>query len=104
MALGDAGDDGILIVCAVAGEQGDRVCDLIERGPTWAPSSAPWPVSKEARICPVSASTPMCSFRQDLRVFVPCPSCSHSPAPHSFSPVLSTRRTEHALGDAATSY
>lgn len=40
----------------------------------------------------------MCSFRQDLCVFVPCPSCSHSPAPHSFSPVLSTRRTEHALG------
>ncbi len=32
MALGDAGGDGILIVCAVAGERGDRVCDLIERG------------------------------------------------------------------------
>jgi hypothetical protein len=34
----------------------------------------------------------MCSFGQDRRVFMPCFSISHSPAPHSFNPVLSTSR------------
>ncbi len=38
------------------------------------------------------ASSPMCSFFQARRVFVPCFSISHSPAPHSFRPVLSTSR------------
>src|SRR4051794_30605130 len=35
---------------------------------------------------------PRCSFRQDRRVLVPCFSSSHSPAPQSFRPVLSTSR------------
>jgi hypothetical protein len=34
----------------------------------------------------------MCSFRHDRRARVPCLSVSHSPAPHSFSPVPSTSR------------
>jgi len=41
---------------------------------------------------PVSASTPMCSLRHDLRRLVPCFSTNHSPAPHSFRPVLSTNK------------
>ena len=62
------------------------------KGPTCEPSSPSWGVSSDATIRPVSASTPMCILRQDRRRLVPCFSISHSPAPHSFSPVLSTRR------------
>ena len=62
------------------------------KGPTWEPSSASLSVSTAATIWPVSASMPRCSFRQDRRVLVPCFSISHSPAPHSFRPVLSTSR------------
>src|SRR3954451_21153760 len=47
-------------------------------------------------MCPVSASTPTCSFCQDRRVFVPCFSISHSAAPNSLSPVLSTSRCKGA--------
>ena len=49
-------------------------------------------VSSDARICPVPASTPMCSLRQDRRLWVPCFSISHSPGPHSRRSVLSTSR------------
>ncbi len=38
---------------------------------------------------PVSASTARCSFLQVRRALAPCFSCSHSPAPKTFSPVLS---------------
>ena len=62
------------------------------KGPTWEPSSTSLVVSAAATIWPVSASMPMCSFRQDRRVLVPCFSSSHSPAPHGFRPVLSTSR------------
>ncbi len=43
-------------------------------------------------VWPVSASKPMRSLRGDRRILVPCFSSSHSPAPQSFRPVLSTRR------------
>ena len=43
-------------------------------------------------IRPVSASRPMCSFLHDRRILVPCFSISHSPAPQSLRPVLSTSR------------
>lgn len=46
----------------------------------------------EAMIRPVSASTATWSLRHYRRVFVPCFSSSHSPEPHSFSPMLSTSR------------
>ena len=36
---------------------------------------------------PVSASTARCSFLQVRRALAPCLSCSHSPAPKTFSPV-----------------
>src|SRR3954464_13314560 len=62
------------------------------KGPTWLPSSTSRPVSAAATIWPVSASTPRCNFRQDRRLQEPCFSTSHSPGPHSFSPVLSTSR------------
>src|SRR5690348_17990536 len=45
-------------------------------------------------IWPLSASRPMCSFLHDRRAWVPCFSISHSPAPHSLSPVPS-RSEEH---------
>ena len=53
-------------------------------------------MSEAATICPLPASKPMCSFRQDRRVLVPCFSPSHSPAPHSRRPVLSTSRCRGA--------
>ena len=62
------------------------------KGSTCEPSSTSLVVSSEARICPVSASTPMCSLRQDRRLRVPCFSTSHSPGPQSRRPVLSTSR------------
>lgn len=46
----------------------------------------------EIAIWPVLASTPRCSLRHDRRVRVPCFSINHSPAPHSFKPVLSTSK------------
>src|SRR3954464_4032379 len=49
-------------------------------------------VSAVATIWPVSAPTTRCSLRHDRRVRVPCFSSSHSPGPHSLSPVLSTNR------------
>ena len=61
-------------------------------GPTWEASSTSRSVSVAATIRPVSASTPTCILRQDRRVRVPCFSTSHSPAPQSFRPVLSTSR------------
>src|SRR3712207_7650703 len=54
-------------------------------------SSTSLVVGAEAAIRPVSASTPRCGFRHDRRVFVPCFSTSHSPAPRSLSP----RSEEH---------
>src|SRR3954469_22774389 len=62
------------------------------KGPTWEPSSTSWVVSVAATIWPVSASRPMCNFRQDRRALVPCFSTSHSPGPQSLRPVLSTKR------------
>lgn len=59
---------------------------------TSAPSSTSFVVSVAATIWPVSASMPMCIFRHDRRVFVPCFSTSHSLAPPSLRPVLSTSR------------
>src|SRR3954470_8258187 len=72
------------------------------KGPTCAPSSASLSVSTAATIRPVSASRPMWSFFQDRRLRVPCFSASHSPAPQSFNPVLSTSRwTGSPRGPAA---
>src|SRR3954470_4462843 len=62
------------------------------KGPTWLPSSTSRPVSAAATIWPVSASTPRGNFRQDRRLQEPCFSTSHSPGPHSFSPVLAPSR------------
>jgi hypothetical protein len=71
-------------------------------GPARTPSSISLLVNSDATIWPVSASTPRCSFRQDRRVLEPCFSTSHSPAPHNFSPVLSTTKwTGRASSSAA---
>src|SRR6202007_2153129 len=48
--------------------------------------------SPPATMRPLSASPPMCSLRHDRRRLVRCFSTNHSPAPHSFNPMLSTRR------------
>ena len=92
MALGNTGIDAVLVVSAVGDERGYRARDLIKKAPTSAPSSTSLAVSDAAPIQPVPAPTPMCSFLQDRRVLVPCFSSSHSPAPQSFRPVLSTSR------------
>jgi hypothetical protein len=61
---------------------------------TCEPSSTSLVVSAAAMIWPVSASTPMCSFRHDRHRLVPCFSTSHSPAPDSFNPVLSNQQVQ----------
>lgn len=61
----------------------------ISTGVREASSISPF-VRSTATISPLSASMPMCSFRQDLRREVLCFSTSQAPAPPSFSPVLST--------------
>ena len=50
----------------------------------------------------VSAFIPMCSFRQDRRVRVPCYSGSHSPEPHSFAPCCSPAGARERSRAAAT--
>src|SRR4051794_33712032 len=92
MTLGDGVIDALLVICAIAGERGDRTADLLEQGTDLCGIIRLRLVSAAATIRPVSASTPRCSLRQDRRVLVPCFSVSHSLAPHSFTPVLSTSR------------
>jgi Transposase DDE domain len=57
-----------------------------------AASSISFLVTATAAISLLSASTSICSFRHDRRRDAPCFSTSHSPAPPSFRPVLSTSR------------
>src|SRR5271156_1495480 len=80
---------------AVNDATGPAICS--SKGPTCEPSSTPLLVSSAAMICPVSASTPIWSFRQDRRALVACLSTSHPPGPQSLSPVLSTSRCTGSL-------
>ena len=72
MALGDAGGDIVLSYALSPVNDATEPATCPSKGPTWEPSSTSLPVSEEATIRPVSASTPMCSFRQDRRVRVLC--------------------------------
>jgi len=92
MTLADLTVDIVAIIGAVTGNDatGPAICS--SKGPTCEPSSTSLLVSSAAMICPVSASTPMWSFRQDRRTFAACFSTSHSPGPQSLSPVLSTSK------------
>lgn len=92
MTLGDSAVDASLIVGSISDEGGEWNWDLVEQRLDLRAIIDSLPVSSEARISPVSASTPMCSLRQDRRLRVPCFSISHSPGPHSRRPVLSTSR------------
>src|SRR4051795_8934523 len=92
MTLSDRGGNAFLVVAPSAVNEATGAATWSSKGPTWEPSSTSLVVSAVATIWPVSASIPMCSFRQDRRVLVPCFSSSHSPAPQSFRPVLSTSR------------
>jgi hypothetical protein len=88
---------GVAVVAVVGTIAGDgRHCPSIRssKGPTWEPSLS---VSTEATIRPVSASVARCSTLQARRRLVPCFSMSHSLAPQSFSPVLSTSRCTGSL-------
>jgi len=49
----------------------------------------------------LSASMPICRLRQDRRVFAPCLSTGHSPAPHGFSPVLAEQASSPLVARAA---
>jgi hypothetical protein len=97
MTLADLTVDIVPIVRPIAGKRrtGPAICS--SKGPTCEPSSTSLPVSSAAMICPVSASTPIWSFRQDRRTFAACFSTSHSPGPQSLSPVLSTSKWTGSL-------
>jgi hypothetical protein len=53
--------------------------------------------------CLLPAEAPVLGLRQDRRVRVPCFSVSHSPAPQSLRPVLSTSRCSGCVARAGVS-
>jgi hypothetical protein len=80
MALGDGAGNALLVVGTPPVNDATDPATWSSKALTSAPSSTSFVVSVAATIWPVSASMPMCNFRQDRRVFVPCFSTSHSPA------------------------
>ena len=92
VALGNRPVDLVLIVSAVAGERSERIAELVEKRTGSRAVVNFFLASSTATISPLSPSTPICRFRQDRRREAPCFSTSHSPAPPSFTPVLSTSR------------
>jgi hypothetical protein len=93
MIIGDRPANPVLIVIAVGGKGSNGVGDLAEqRASRRSIVDFPILVTSTATISPLSASTPKCSLRQDRPRDVPCFSTSHSPAPPSLRPVLSTSR------------
>lgn len=92
MAGRDAGSDTVLIVGTVRGEGSEPALDLIQQRAHLQAVIHVLGGHTEATVVPLPASIPRCSFRHDRPILVPCFSCSHSPAPHSQRPVLSTIR------------
>lgn len=90
--FGNVGIDALLIISTIARERGDWPGDRLEQGADLQGIISVMRVSEAATISPVLASRPRCSLRLEGRALVPCFSISHSPEPHSFSPVLSTSR------------
>ena len=84
--------DAGLIVGSVADDGGEWPLDLVEQGIDLRAIIDIAGRQLRGEDLPVSASTPICSFRQDRRLLVPCFSTNHSPGPHSRRPVLSTSR------------
>src|SRR4051794_40563711 len=82
----------VLIVGAVSREGCDRVSDLVEQHTGQRGVIDLFSAQLNCSDPATFGIMPMCSLRQDRRREVPCFSTSHSPAPWSFSPVLSTRR------------
>jgi hypothetical protein len=92
MAPSDGGGDTILVVCAVGGERRHRPWHLVEQG---ADLNTVVDVFVGQRCCddlPGAGIQADVRLRQDRRLLAPCFSTSHSPAPQSFRPVLSTGR------------
>jgi hypothetical protein len=92
MALGNRLADQVLIVGAVGGEASHGIGDLLEQSVSHRGIVDILPGHRDATISPLAALTPICSLRQERRRDVPCFSAKHSPAPQSFSPVLSTSK------------
>src|SRR5207302_7898864 len=101
MAGSDLAVDAVLVVCAIAGQRSDGIINLVEQG-TDLRAVIDIIGGQRRRDDPAGVGTDtdvLCSLRHDRRRFVPCFSTGHSPAPDSFSPVLSTIRcTGAALG------
>src|SRR6202011_1867759 len=71
MTLTDLTVDIVPIIGAVAGKRRNRARNLLQQGTDLrAVPPTSLLVSSAAMICPVSASTPIWSFRQDRRVLV----------------------------------
>ena len=92
VSCGDVIVDALPVIRAIGRERSNRAYDLVEQGADLRGVIDVTRAQVAATIRPVSASTPMCSLRQERRAFVPCFSSSHLPDPHSFSPVLPTNR------------
>ncbi len=92
VAAADAGGDTLLVIGSVAGEGGERALDLIEQG-AHLRAVVHVPGGQQGGDDPSGAGVQAeVQLPPGRRTLVPCFSFSHSPAPHSFSPVLSTSR------------
>src|SRR5258708_7570514 len=92
MTGSDLAVDAVLVVCAIAGERGDGTINLVEQGTDLRAVIDIIGGQRRGDDPTRVGITPMCSLRHGRRRLVPCFSTNHSPAPHSFNPVLSTRR------------
>jgi hypothetical protein len=97
MTLADLTVDIVPIVRPIASKRRNRARNLLQQGTDLRAVIDIMLVSSVAMICPVSASTPMWSFRQHRRALAAYFSTSHSPGPQSLRPVLSTSRWTGSL-------
>ena len=87
-----SGGNALLVVDAVGGERGHRSRDLVEQGADLGAVIDLLCGQRRRDDLAGAGVQADVQLRQDRRVLVPCFSTSHSPAPQSFRPVLSTSR------------
>jgi hypothetical protein len=89
--LGDGAIDAGLIIDAIVWKGGEWIGNQVEHGFNLRAIIDIMGINSDARTCPVSASPPTCSLRQNRRLRVPCVSIGQALGPPSRRPVRSTR-------------
>jgi hypothetical protein len=92
MMFGDRLINPVLIVIAVGGEGTDGIGDLVEKRINHRTIIDFFLAHFDGDDLAAGGIDAVCSLRHERRRDVPCFSTSHSPAPPSFRPVLSTSR------------